>query len=1061
MKGLIYWFTDNSVAANVLMVLILAAGFMSLLNMKQEIFPELSTGMITVSVPYPGATPTEVEESIAIKIEEQVQDIDGIKKLTSTSVEGAGTVTIEVERGADVRRVLDDVKSRVDAIITFPAETEKPVIQEVLVRRGVIQIAISGDTDERSLRRIGERVRDDLTMMPGITQVELGSVRPYEISIEVSEESLRRHSLTFDEVVRAVRQSSQDLPGGSIKADGGEILLRSMGQAYKGEEFAGIVLRTRPDGTRLLLGEVATVVDGFEDIDKSTRFDGSPAALVQVFRVGEQDALEVADTVHQYIENGASWVPDGISLTAWDDNSVYLKSRRDLLLRNGATGLGLVFLVLTLFLRFRLAAWVSVGIPISFLGAIWLMPMLGVTINLITLFAFILVLGIVVDDAIVVGENIYTHFRRHGDAFKAAVEGTQEVAVPVTFGVLTTVVAFMPLIFIPGTMGQVWKSIPLIVIPVLLFSLIESKTVLPAHLKHLPQQKRSNGKPGLQERFALGLESVIRHRYEPLLDVALRHRYVTLAQGVALLVITLAIVAGGWLKFTFMPPVEADTVVATLEMPLGTPVESTSAAVGRLEAAADQLRREIDESTDGETSVFRHVLAAVGEQPSMMEARGPMGPAAGNFNGAHLGEVQIELVGSEFRNISSAEISRRWRELTGSIPGVSQLSFTSSLFRSGDAINIQLSAHDIEELEAVAAKIKPALANYAGVKDISDSYEAGKTELKLRITPEGQSLGLTQFDLGAQVRAAFYGAEAQRIQRGRDEVKVMVRYPRDERRSLADLRNMRIRLPDGTSAPFHRVAEVERGRGFSSINRVDRQRIVSVVADVDVAEGNADEILRDVTSNVLPAILEDHPTVTWSLEGSQQEQRDTLGNLRVGLLTALLVIYGMMAIPFRSYIHPVIVMSAVPFGMVGAIWGHVIMGMSLSVLSFIGMVALTGVVVNDSLVMVDWINRHRREGMGLHEAVRAAGPARFRAILLTSLTTFAGLTPMLLERSLQARFLIPLAISLAFGVVFATVVTLFIVPSLYLILDDILTLPRRLFRRGEVSRPGHTTTERA
>jgi multidrug efflux pump subunit AcrB len=1061
MKGLIYWFTENSVAANILMVLILVAGFMSLTSMQQEIFPELTTDLITVSVPYPGATPAEVEESIAIKVEEQIQDIDGIKKVTSTSVEGAGTVSIEIERGADVRRVLDDVKSRVDAIITFPEQAEKPVIQEVLVRRGVIQIAISGDTDERSLRRIGERVRDELTQKPGITQVSLGSVRPYEISIEVSEESLRRHALTFDEVVRAVRASSQDLPGGSIKAQGGEILLRSMGQAYEGDEFAAIVLRTRPDGTRLLLGEVAAVVDGFQDIDKTTRFDGEPAVLVQVFRVGEQDALEVAATVTDYIASGASWFPDGISLTAWDDNSVYLKSRRDLLLRNGATGLGLVFLVLTMFLRFRLAIWVSVGIPISFLGAIWMMPLLGVTINLITLFAFILVLGIVVDDAIVVGENIYTHYRRHGDAFKAAVEGTQEVAVPVTFGVLTTVVAFMPLIFIPGTMGKVWKSIPLIVIPVLLFSLVESKTILPAHLKHLPPRKRNNGQPGFQERFALGLESFIRHKYEPLLDLALRYRYVTIAQGIALLLVTFAIVAGGWLKFTFMPPVEADTVIATLEMPLGTPVASTSEAIGRLESAADQLRREIDESTDTETSVFRHVLAAIGEHPSMMEARGPQGPPSGNFNGSHLGEVQIELVGSEFRSISSAEISRRWRELTGAIPGVSKLTFESSLFRSGDAINIQLSATEIEELEAVAARIKPALANYAGVKDISDSYEAGKTELKLRITPEGQSLGLSQSDLGAQVRAAFYGAEAQRIQRGRDEVKVMVRFPQDERRSLVDLRNMRIRLPDGTSAPFHRVAEVERGRGFSSINRVDRQRIVSVTADVDIAEGNADEILREVTASILPPILADHPTVTWSLEGSQQEQRDTLGNLRVGLLTALLVIYGMMAIPFRSYIHPLIVMSAVPFGLVGAIWGHVIMGMSLSVLSFIGMVALTGVVVNDSLVLVDYVNRRRREGLSIHEAVRVAGPARFRAILLTSLTTFAGLTPMLLERSLQARFLIPLAISLAFGVLFATIVTLFMVPSLYLILEDVLALPRRLFRRGEVSRTGHTRTEGA
>ena len=1058
MKGLIHWFTDNSVAANIMMILIVASGLMTLRGIQQEIFPEFSTDMITVSVPYPGATPAEIEESICIKIEEEVQGVEGIKRLRSSSVEGAGTVTIEVERGADVRRVLDDVKTRVDAIITFPVEAEKPIIQELLVRQGVISVAISGDTDERSLRRIGERVRDELSQKPSITQVDLIAVRPYEISIEVSEESLRRHALTFEEVVLAVRASSLDLPGGSIKAKGGEILLRSMGQAYEGREFEQIVLRTRPDGTRLLLEDVATVIDGFQDIDKLSRFDGERTALVRVFRVGDQDALEVAKVARDYIDEAAAWVPDGVSLKTWDDDSVYLKGRRDLLLRNGAMGLGLVFLVLTLFLRFRLAIWVSLGIPISFLGAIWLMPLLGVSINLVTLFAFILVLGIVVDDAIVVGENVFTHFRRHGNAFRAAVEGTQEVAVPVIFGVLTTVAAFMPLIFLPGTTGKIWRSIPLIVIPVLLFSLIESKLILPAHLKHLPQKKRTEGKPGWQERFALGLESFIEHRYRPMLDRALRWRYLTLAQGLALLFLTFALVRGGWVQFSFMPPVEADSVTVTLEMPLGTPIEATSRAVAQIEAAAEQLRREIDEASEGGHSVFKHVLASVGDQPSKLERRGPSGPPDGNFNGSHLGEIRVELVGSEQRDVGSAEISRRWRELTGPVPGATRVGFQSSLFQSGDAIDIQLAATDFTELEAVATRIKTSLANYAGIKDIADSYEAGKTELKLRITPEGQSLGLTQIVLARQVRAAFYGAEVQRIQRGRDEVKVMVRFPKDERRSLADLQNMRIRLPDGTSAPFHRVAEVERGRGFAAINRTDRQRVISVTADVEESEGNADQILAEFTTNVLPGIIRDHPTVTWSLEGEQKEQRDTLGGLANGFVTALLVIYAMMAIPFRSYIHPLIVMSAVPFGLVGAIWGHLLMGTNLSVLSVIGMVALTGVVVNDSLVLVDYINRRRREGKSIDEAVRLAGPARFRAILLTSLTTFAGLTPMLLERSLQAAFLIPLAISLAFGVVFATVVTLFIVPALYLILEDVVSLPRRLSGRAAtpvVSPDGH------
>ena len=1088
-QGIVHWFTDNSVASNVLMVLIVAAGLVTLTSMRQEVFPEFSTDTISVSVPYPGATPSEVEESIATKIEEAVQGVDGIDRLTSSSNEGVGTVMIEVEDGADVRTVLDDVKTRVDAIDTFPEDAEKPVIQEVLIRRQVLNVAIAADADERSLRELGERVRDEITQLPSVSQADLVNVRPYEISIEVGERDLQRHGLTFDQVADAVRRSSLDLPGGSIKTEGGEVLLRGIGQAYRGDEFERIVLITRPDGTRVLLGDVATVVDGFADTDQAAYFDGQPSSMVKVFRVGEEDAIRIADQVKAYVARADRWLPEGVRLVIWDDSSEILKQRRDLLLRNGFSGLALVILVLTLFLRLRLALWVSLGIPISFLGAIALMPVFGVTINMISLFAFIVVLGIVVDDAIVVGENIFTHYRRHGNGFRAAVEGTQEVAMPVTFGVLTTVVAFIPMFFIPGLTGKIFA-----VIPVLLFSLVESKTVLPAHLKHLKGEggewgwgkrivamvvaalilllfyrvvDRVAGIPlptviyvGIpaaiaaviisryQKDIGRALERFVQTRYRPVLDLAARYRYFTIAGCGATLALTMSLVAGGHIKVRLFPNVESDSIVARVDMPLGTPVETTREAVARIERAAAEVEADLEaELGDEGARIFRHRLTSIGYQPSLAEGGGPMGPADGTFSGGHLGEVAIELTGSEDRTISSTEISRRWKEEVGQIPGAVGLSFVADLFDAGAPIDIQLASTDIDELESTADAIKAELANFAGVSEITDSYDTGKRELRVRIRPEGEALGLTQLDVARQVRQAFFGEEAQRIQRGRNEVKVMVRYPEDERRSLADLENMRVRTPDGTEVPLLRVADVETGRGFSTIRRVDRQRVINVTADVDDEVANANEILAAVEAGVLPSILRDHPRVSWSFEGEQKEQRDSNQGLVRGFLLALLVIYAMMAIPFRSYVHPAVVMSAVPFGLVGAVWGHMIMDEPLSRLSFIGMIALLGVVVNDSLVMVDYINRRRREGAGLHEAVLMAGPARFRAILLTSMTTFMGLLPMLLEQSLQAQFLIPLAISLAFGVVFATVVTLFIVPCSYLVLEDLLAIVSRAFAR--------------
>ncbi len=1063
MNRAIAWFAENSVSANLLMFLILGGGLWTAMSLKQEIFPEFSSDLITVSVVYLGAAPEEVEEGVCIRIEEEIQSLEGIKRITSTAVEGVGVVTVELLPGVDTRKLLDDIKNRVDAIDTFPEETEKPVIQEVIVRRQVINVAILGNADEVTLKYLGERVRDEIAALPGITQVELSNARPYEISIEVSEDALQRYGLTFDEVVRAVRRSSLDLPGGSVKTSGGEILLRTKGQAYRGPEFDELVLRSFPDGTRLRLGDVAQVVDGFADTDQSARFDSKPSVMVQVFRVGEENALEIAEAIKDYVSQAQPRMPEGITLTIWQDFSRILRGRLDLLIRNGRAGLVLVFLSLALFLRLRLAFWVALGIPISFLGAIWLMPTFDVSINLISLFAFIAVLGIVVDDAIVIGENIYTHQQRGKKGLRAAVDGAQELAMPVIFAVMTTVAAFAPLLSVPGNMGKIMKFIPLIVIPTLLFSLVESLFILPAHLSH----SRSKGHPDpsrgirgiwgrFQEGFAGKLRRFIDTVYRPILELGLRWRYLTLAIGVSILLITFGLVGGGWIKFLFFPNVDAANVVALLTMPQGTPVEVTADAVRRLEESAQKLRKELEAEGGGiHHGVFRHVLASIGEHP-FSASQSPPGQSTSSFSGAHLGEVNIELAPSEERSITSPEIASRWRNLTGPIPDAQELTFTSSLFSTGEAINIQLAVPDrfnrgldYDQLKVVADELKRRLNNYSGVIDIRDSFRPGKQEVELSITPAAEALGLSLSDLARQVRQAFYGEEAQRIQRGRDDIRVMVRYPADGRRSLGDLENMRIRTPSGGEVPFSVAATAKLGRGYAAIQRTDRRRTVNVTADVDHSKANANEILADLTGSALPKLLADHPGISYSLEGEQREQSETLDGLKHGFGIALLMIYALLAVPFRSYIQPLIVMAAIPFGMVGAIWGHIIMGMDLTILSMFGIVALTGVVVSDSLIMVDFVNRTRADGTPIEKALRQAGVARFRPILLTSLTTFAGLTPLLLERSLQAQFLIPMAISLGFGVLFATFITLLLVPVGYFILEDLKHLGARLLGRQD------------
>ena len=780
-KGPLAWFAANHVAANILMIFILVSGVLSLFNVVIEVFPELETDMVTVRVPYRGASPAEAEEGVCIRVEEAIASVEGIKRIRSMASENLGTVTIELEEDADNREVLDDIKAAVDRIETFPVETEKPVVSEVDTRRRVITVVLHGDASEKTLKALAERVRDELTALEGISQVEIAGVRNYEISIEVSEEALRRYGLSFEHVANAVSMSSLDLPGGAVKTRGGEILLRTKGQRYRGAEFEDIVVVTRSDGTSVTLSDVATVIDGFEDTDTATRFDGKRAALIQVFRVGSEGALEVAETAKDYLDDLRPSLPSGVSADTWDDDSIILKQRIGLLLRNARLGLLLVFICLALFLNTRLAFWTTMGIPISFLGGFWLVPEFGVSINMISLFAFIVVLGIVVDDAIVVGENIFNYLEEGMKPLDAAIRGVREMAMPVTFAIITTVAAFAPLLFVSGNMGKVMRQIPIVVIMVLLMSLVEALLILPAHLSGAGTLFYKIMGPILgpiervQARIQSGLQWFIRGPYRKSLDFALEWRYLTVAVAMVFLFLSVSLVAGGFLKFSFMPKVDSDNMTALLTMPQGTPAEQTTAILERIEAAAVRLAADHDEGNpDGAPSVIRHISSTVGQHPTG-GGHGPMATRQTGGDSSHLGEVNVELLGAEDRDVGSAELLKRWREIVGEVPGAVSLTFQANLFSAGDPVSVQLAHRDFNFLLQAVDRLKVIITEYPGTKDVADSFLPGKKELKLTLTPEGRAAGLTLSDLARQVRSGFYGREVQRIQRGRDDIRVMVR----------------------------------------------------------------------------------------------------------------------------------------------------------------------------------------------------------------------------------------------------------------------------------------------
>lgn len=1038
-EGIIGWFARNSVASNLLMVVLLLAGLASALTIKKQAFPEIQLEQVNIRVAYLGAAPQEVETGVIDKIEESLRGVNGIKRIRSTAVEGLATIQAEITSGYDITEVMEEIKTQVNSISSLPEQTEKPVVFRIRFQSNVIWLSLHGDLEEGSLKELAKDVRDELKAKPGISKVDVVATRPYEIAIELSENKLKEYGLTFEQVVSAIRGSSVDLPGGSIRSESGNILLRTKGQAYSFDDFANIVLLKFDDGSKLLVGDIAVVTDGFIERERLATFDGKNSVSIRVDAIGEDNTLKIAETVRNYVAEKKKELPATVTLDHWGDSSYYLQGRLDLMTDNMLMGSLLVLIALTLFLEFRIAFWVMVGIPVCFLGAIALLPLpwFDVSINMISLFGFILVLGIVVDDAIIIGESAYSEIEKNGKSAESVIAGAKKVAMPATFGVLTTIAAFVPMLMVSGAMSAIWGSIAWVVVICLALSIVESKFILPSHLVNMdtkpwdPNRRGvfyasgracSNGLKRVREAVSGWLNRYIEQRYRPFVEKCIEHRYVTMTSFLAMLILMGGLMSGGFVRWVFFPELPSDFIQANVQMEEGASNKATVLAMTEIEQALMRANQKMRATEDED--VVKHRLMFL--------------------NSDTAGQIVVELEKSEGREIDGFEIARRWREEIPEIPGLKSFKINNSGPGGGGSdISFQLRGNDLNQLQAATRELKTALATYTGVYDIEDNLLGGNDEIVLQLKPEANVLGITLQTLAQQVRYGFYGAEAQRVQRDGEEIKVMVRYPRDERSSIGNLENMRIRTSNGGVVPFSQVATYTLQPSYSAINRVNGMRAVSINAAADKALIEPSKVVKEVREKILPELSAKYPGITSELEGSTQDEADAMVDLTMAAIFALFCIYGLMAIPLKSYSQPLIIMSVIPFGLVGAVLGHMALGLSMSIMSVFGLVALAGVVVNDSLIMVDFVNRAREEGVRVKQAVVDAGTQRFRAILLTSLTTFVGLAPIVLERSLQAKVVVPMAVSLAFGILFATVITLILIPALYVILDDIQKLLKR------------------
>lgn len=1015
MRGPLRWFIDNPIAANLLMLLLIIGGLTGIPALNKQFFPDVEVGEVSITLAYPGAGPAEVEEQICRRIEEAIHDLSGIEEIRSSAAQGLATVSVKARPGYDTQRLSADIKTRIDAIDTFPLDARRPSVAVLNFRHLMAVVTLSGEIGERALKELGEALRDDLSAQPWVSVVELSKPRPYAVAIEVSEYDLRRYGLSFAALVEAIRGASLNLPAGAIEARDGDIRLQTRGQAYSRAEFENIALLTRRDGTRVLLGDVARVVDGFADRDLRTRFNRRAAHNLSVFVTQDPNVLRTSEVVNEWVAAQRAQLPPGVSLSIWRDAARPFRGRVQTLLKNAGGGLILVFGVLVLFLRPRLALWVCAGIAVAFLGGLFVLQYTPISLNMISLFAFLLILGIVVDDAIIVGEAIHARHSAGETGRRGACQGVSSVVKPVMYAVISTMIFFVPIFLMPGDLVRAAAGIPVVALLVLAFSLLESLLILPAHLAHMPPQRPARWAvlrrmESLRQRVADGMLRVAHHGYRPLLARALRAYPLVAALFFFALLTSLGLYGGGWLRTAFFPSVNADYVQLRIALPQGGPFADTLAVLERVEVAAEQLRADYN----GDPAHNRH------------------GPAIGAIYSR--GEDQALSVTLETLadSVDSGELARRWEALIGALPESRSVHIDYTINQLGKPISLILTADTLRELQAVSAQLRASLERYPGVYNVRDTLESPRDDIVLSLKPAAENLSVTLADLARQVRQAFHGAEVQRIPRRREDVRVMVRYPRAERRSVEALSQLRIRTPDGAQVPFDTLAEVRFEPGYQRIERLNRQRMLEVTADMSAGASAPREVVSDILREHRPRWQRDYPSLSVSLDGELREESAFRAALLKYMVLSMLVIYALMAIPFRSYWQPLLVLTAVPFGIMGAIFGHLITAWQISLFSLLGVIACAGVVVNDNLVLIDRINRLRAAGYPLMEALLQGAEERFRPIILTSLTTFIGLLPIMSETSVQAQFLIPMATSLAFGVVFATAVTLFLVPCLYL-----------------------------
>ncbi len=1048
MKRFIASMASNTVFANIVLVMILLSGTLAVLNMVRETFPEFSLDMIQITVPYPGADPEEVEEGISRKIEEAIEAIEGIKLFTTHSGENVGNTLIEVKENYDLDEVLDKVRNKVDAISTFPVDAEKPIISEMLIRDEVAILGLSGSMPERRLKEWAERIKDGIQQLPEVSQVMIFGTRDYEIAIEVSEERLREYGLTFAQVADAVRRSNLNLAGGTIRTQGEEIRLRTMGRKYTGEELSTIVVLARPGGEIITLDRLATVRDGFTEDPIHLTWNEQRAVALIVYKTQEEDALKISRAVSAYVDRMQEQLPEGVNIEVLVNSADFLQDRIDLLVKNGIIGLCLVFSLLWIFLDLRLSFWAGMGMPISVAGALAILWGMGETINMISLFGLIMVIGIVVDDAIVVGEAIFYHRKSGASRIRAVVEGVYEVGLPVLAAVITSIVAFLPLAFVGGVMGKFIKILPIVVISCLAISLVECLFLLPAHLNHLPDPNAAGvSRNPIRRRIdafhhatSRGLEWFVERLYAPFLRKALHWRYVSLCVAVALLLWTVGLLRGGLLKFEVFPHLDGFVMTASVEFPNGTPPEVTLEAIHRIEAAAHRLA-DRTETRSGEPLIenrYHLVGMTLQEIPRV---------------GPHVGSVQVTLLESEKRGVHTDDLMVEWEKEIGPLPGVVSLIFEGmAAGPPGAPIEIWIQGRDMDEILGAAGDLKDRLHGFQGVHQIRTDFSPGKNEMRLKLKPEARALGLTVQDLAGQIYAGYYGEEALRLQRGRDDIRVKVRYTEDERRRVSDMESIRIRTREGSEVPLFSVADIDFTPGYSTITRTDGMRRVVVSAEVDSKKANTTEIVSELMNGYFPDLGVRFPGVKVSAQGEKKKMKESFSSLFIGFPLALLGIFTIVATIFRSYLQPFVILVTVPFGIIGAIWGHLLLGYNLTMLSIFGMVALSGVVVNDAIVLIERINSNVAEGMPFLKAIENGGARRFRAIFLTTISTAGGLMPLILETDMQAKFMIPMAISLAAGVVFATVLTLVLIPSLLVILNDIRRSLVRLRTGARVTR---------